>query len=373
MQDKFNKYQSLADSIEQLYFYDKLDCDYLEDIEEAQKQNADIVAQIRTLFESGFDFNLKANNVHSVFDIAVTTDNIELIKLLFQFNAPYYSVHHTPLHRAAEFGSLEVVKYLIEEKGFNPEKKDSDDFSVLQAARSSKHSENVVPYLVKNLLDRKYEKLPAIGKQKELAENNIRNNLSNLGLSDELAQKLEDLITAIFVEEHSVSIAEFFEEIKEQNPDLIFACIELINHASAKNPTEKTAKKIPSPVYVHHGDLTITGNAKVSSVMVTGNLTIQGNLQNLEGEQIYVGGNLIGKNIYTEGPMIIGGDLIATEISSYYNDYKLEVKGVIKADKLIIDNHLVIAHDFEVKEIIKKGNIEPVCRSTKDKFQNTLK
>ena len=52
----------------------------------------------------------------------------------------------TPLHCAAEFGHLHIVKYLIDEQGCNPSCLDEDKYTPLHCAAIKGHI-NVVKFL----------------------------------------------------------------------------------------------------------------------------------------------------------------------------------------------------------------------------------
>jgi cytoskeletal protein CcmA (bactofilin family) len=142
--------------------------------------------------------------------------------------------------------------------------------------------------------------------------------------------------------------------IAAQHPELVFACIALIKNAITSEPKDKVVKSISGQHYAHHGNLVVTGDLKIRSLMVTGNLTVKGRASNVQGCQLFVGGDLECETMYTEGPVIIGGNLSAKKIETYYNDYALEVKQTLQADTLIIDHHQVIANHFDVKERIEK-------------------
>jgi hypothetical protein len=142
--------------------------------------------------------------------------------------------------------------------------------------------------------------------------------------------------------------------IEVQTPEIIFACIALITNAITSAPTDKVVKSISKQPHVHHGNLEVTGNLKISSLMVTGNLTVKGHASNVQGCGLFVGGDLACETMYSEGPVVIGGNLRAKKIDTYYNDYALDVKKTLQADTLIIDHHQVTAGHFDVKERIEK-------------------
>lgn len=258
---------------------------------------------------------------------------------------------HSNTQRAA--GADNVVESLIDEKGIDPGKKPAKEISVLSFARSLKYNENVLPYLIELLKKTKDQRLPPPKKLLALAERDVMNYLPHLSLQPWLKQKLEQIIDAIFVEEHSVSIDEFYEIIQDQDPDMVFPCIELISQTSTTPPKDKSIKKVTGKPMIHHGNLEVTGNLNVISLMVTGNLKVHGEVKNVQGRQLYVGGDLGCDNMYTEGPAIIGGNLKAKKIEAIYNDYALDVKQTLSAHTLIIDKHQVKAGKMEVEERVE--------------------
>ena len=200
----------------------------------------------------------------------------------------------------------------------------------------------------------KSERLPPPKKLHELTEENMLKWLPQVYIPAHSNKKLHDIVESLFVEEYSVKLSDFYEMIEAQNPELVFACIELIKNAITSEPINKVVKSISKQPHVHHGNLEVTGNLKTNSLMVTGNLTVKGHASNVQGCQLFVGGDFECETMYTEGPVIIGGNLKARKVETYYNDYALEVKQTLQADTLIIDHHQVIAGHFDVKERIEK-------------------
>ncbi|QSQ23979.1 ankyrin repeat domain-containing protein [Pyxidicoccus parkwayensis] len=334
---------------------------YLEVLHKAQAQNAALVESIRQILAEGVSLDFKTINNHTPLAVAVTHNNVELIQLLMDHGADIRetSDYGTPLHRAAEFGADKVVRFLIE-RGLDPRGKTPGGMTVLTAARSSRHSKNVVPLLVELLKPTKSQRPPPPKKLKELSEENILRYLAGPVPANVEARDWESLkafMDSLFVEEYSVTIDRLYEEIEAQGamrPHLVFACIDLIKQVSTKAPASKTLKKVSKAFHAHHGDLVVDGALAVRSLMVTGNLTVKGKASNPQGRQLFVGGDFECDVLYTEGPVLIGGDLRARTVDAYYNDYALEVRGVLKADTLTVEKHQVKAGRFEVKERIDK-------------------
>nr|WP_253910498.1 ankyrin repeat domain-containing protein [Pyxidicoccus fallax] len=337
------------------------EAEYLAVLRKAQDHNAEVLGKIRQLLSQGVSLDFKTINNHTPLAIAVTQNNVELIQLLMEhgvdIHAPFR--YDTPLHRAAEFGADRVVRFLIEQ-GADPRGKTPGGTSVLSAARSSRHSKNVVPLLVELLKKTKSQRPPPPKKLKDLSEENVTRYLSGSapeGLAPWDWEFLKTFMDSIFVEEHSVTIDQFHESIQEHGntrPQLLFACIDLIQKVSTRAPKAKTVKKVSKNISVHHGDLEVDGNLSVGALMVTGSLKVKGKAANPQGRQIFVGGDFECDTLYTEGPVVIGGDLRARLVEAVYNDYSLEVRGVLAADTLTVDKHQVKAGRFDVKERVDK-------------------
>ena len=338
--------------------WDKYEKDEEEKLRRINRKNEDdrqALTAIKELIDSGVDLNFKQKTVLAR---AVAADNIELLDMLIAAGFPITEENGRGLmYFAAEDGAERVVRYLIEEKGVNPRKRSPSDFSVFAVARSSRNSRDVLPYLLSVMLKTKSERLPPPKKLQELTEENMLKWLPQVSLPAHSNKKLHDIVESLFVEEYSVKLSDFYEMIEAQTPEIIFVSIALITNAIKLAPTDKAVKSISKQPHVHHGNLEVTGNLKIRSLMVTGNLTVKGHASNVQGCQLFVGGDLACETMYTEGPVIIGGNLKAGKVDTYYNDYALEVKQTLQADALVIDHHQVIAGHFDVKERIERSNL----------------
>jgi hypothetical protein len=320
--------------------------------------NRAVVAKIRELLQSGLDLNFEDVNHHTPLLQAVTQNDVELVQLLMEFGAdirqgPYPS----PIHRAAEFGSDRVVRFMIEQ-GVDPRAKPYGR-SVLAAARASSYSGRVVPMLLELLKPTKSQRGERPKKLHELAEERVQTYLDTHDLSQVPgAQTLRDIIEGIFVEEHSVTIQDFYRDIEEQgrrNPELVFACINLVKECASTRPKDKVVKKLAKERRAHFGSLEVQGNLDVVSLMVTGDLIVRGMLVNHEGRQLFVGGNVECSQMVTEGPVVVGGNLKAARIRALDNDYGLFVHNTLIADQLTVeDHHHIEAKNFLVKERLEK-------------------
>jgi cytoskeletal protein CcmA (bactofilin family) len=352
---ELEKLISRIDDLHYIYKYhrvEKSEAEYLQILEKANENNRQTLAAIKEILESGIDLTFRTINNWSVMYLAVPRDNVELIEMLISYGVSMYGdrgEYYSPLRRAAEFGAVRVVKFLIEEKGINPR-----GTGALSEARSSRFSGDVLPYLIETMKKTKSERLPPPKKAYELTEENLVKWLSQIRIPVHSSAKLHDIVESLFIEGYSIPISNFYETIEEQDPELVFACIALITNATTSEPKDKVVKNISKDIYVHHGNLVVKGDLKIRSLMVTGNLTVNGHASNVQGRRLFVGGDFECESMYTEGPVIIGGNLKAKKIGTFYNDYALEVKQTLQADTLIIDHHRVIANHFEVKERIEK-------------------
>ena len=343
------------------YVKNKNEAEYLERLKEEQAENEVTLGEIRKLLASGVGLDFETVNGHTPLLIAVTQDNVELIQLLMEYGADIRApVHYdTPLHRAAEFGAARVVRFLIEQ-GLDPRAPSPGGSTVLGRARGSQHSKGVVSLLVELLKPTKSQRPPPPKKAKDLSEENVLRYLAAeapAGVSAESWARLRLLMEGVFVEEHSVTLDECYEGIQEQSsfrPDLVFAAIGLIQAVSTRAPKDKKVKKLSASTLCHHGNVEIDGKLKIGSLLVTGNLSVKGTASNVQGAALFVGGDFTCETFKTEGPVIIGGDLRASLVDAYYNDYALEVRGTLRADKLVVEKHVVKAGSFEVQERIDK-------------------
>ncbi|QSQ15866.1 ankyrin repeat domain-containing protein [Myxococcus landrumensis] len=321
-------------------------------------ENAVTLGKIRELLASGVSLDFADINHHTPLQLAVTQNNVELVQLLMAHGADIRAAvgYDTPLHRAAEFGADRVVRFLIEQ-GLDPRGLSPGGASVLSRARSSRHSREVPALLVELLLPTKSQRPPPPKKAKGLSEEKVVGYLSGdapPGVNPRSWSKLRSLMDAVYVETHFVTLNEFYAGIEEQssmNPDLVFAGIGLIRATLAEAPKAKSVKKVAKGSYVHHGDLEVTGKLSVGSMMVTGNLTVKGQVDNFVGAALFVGGDFKCESFVSEGPVIIGGDLEADLVKVRGNDYGLEVRGTLRARKLVVEHkHFVTAARFEVQE-----------------------
>ncbi|AEI67938.1 ankyrin repeat domain-containing protein [Corallococcus macrosporus] len=337
------------------------EAEYRQRLAKAEQKNAEVVTNIRELLATGVSLDFRTVNGHTPMMIAVPQNNVEVIQVLMEHGADIRagSSYESPIHRAAEFGADRVVRFFIEQ-GISPRLKTEGGRSVLSAARASRHSKNVVPLLVEHLKQSRDQRGPPPKKVKELSEERVLQYLSGdapAGVSPKTWEQLRAFMESVFVEEYSVTIDQLYESISEHgntNGPLVFAIIGLIQTVSTREPKSKTLKKVSRNPFIHHGDLVVEGPLKVLSLLVTGSLTVKGKASNVQGCQLFVGGDFECDTFYTEGPVIIGGNLKASVVDASYNDYSLDVRGVLTADRLVVEKHQVLAGRFDVQERIEK-------------------
>ncbi|AGC45158.1 hypothetical protein MYSTI_03852 [Myxococcus stipitatus DSM 14675] len=334
------------------------EAEYQTRLAEERAQNEVTLGKIRALLATGVSLSFADQNHHTPLQLAVTQNSVELVQLLMEYGADIRAAvgYDTPLHRAAEFGADRVVRFLVEQ-GLDPRGLSPGGASVLSRARSSRHSREVPALLVEMLLPTKSQRPPPPKKAKGLSEEKVVGYLSGevpSGVKPWSWAKLRGLMDAVFVETHFVTLKDFHAGIEEQsamNPDLVFAGIGLVQATLAEAPKAKSVKKVAKESYVHHGDLEVTGNLSVVSMMVTGNLTVKGKVDNFVGAGLFVGGDFKCESFLSEGPVIIGGSLDAELVRVRGNDYGLEVRGTLQARKLVVEHkHVVTAARFEVQE-----------------------
>lgn len=347
--------------IETYHRVERPEAEYLEILRRAQAKNAALLGRIGELLRSGVSLDFTRPSGHTPLMVAVTHNNVELLELLIAHGADVHAVvgHDAPLHRAAEFGADRVVRALIE-RGVDPRGLAQGGRTPLSVARSSRHSRRVAPMLVELLKPTKSRRPPPPKKLKELAEVEVMAYLDGeapAAVQPATWQALRAFMDSVFVEEHSVTIDQLYEGIEEHgatDPSLVFACVDLIRRVARRAPRSRTIKRLAKPVHVHHGDLEIAGDLVVRSLMVTGDLEVRGDASNVQGRRLFVGGDFTCEVFRTEGPAVIGGDLEARVVDAYYNDYGLEVRGTLRADRLVIERHVVQAGAFAVKERVER-------------------
>ncbi|XP_076285725.1 uncharacterized protein LOC143211701 isoform X2 [Lasioglossum baleicum] len=109
------------------------------------------IGDVKELINHGVSIDANNNKGQTPLHYAAKSDKLEVVKYLIEEKGANVNVKdndgQTPLHSAANSDKLEVVKYLIEEKGANVNVKDNDGQTPLHSAAKSDKLE-VVKYLV---------------------------------------------------------------------------------------------------------------------------------------------------------------------------------------------------------------------------------
>ncbi|XP_076299445.1 uncharacterized protein LOC143218247 [Lasioglossum baleicum] len=109
------------------------------------------IDDVKELINHGVSIDATNNEGQTPLHYAAKSDKLEVVKYLIEEKGANINVKdndgQTPLHYAADHGKLEVVKYLIEEKGANINVKDNDGQTPLHYAADHGKLE-VVKYLI---------------------------------------------------------------------------------------------------------------------------------------------------------------------------------------------------------------------------------
>jgi hypothetical protein len=100
---------------------------------------------------------------------------------------------------------------------------------------------------------------------------------------------------------------------------------------------------VPQTAMVIYGNATISGTVKNNgALIVLGDLTIE----HLYGDAVWaytllaVGGSVRTRGVVTYGDILIGGDLKLSEVTQgWYNDYSLNVGGIVQTKALLEEHH----------------------------------
>ncbi|XP_076300828.1 uncharacterized protein LOC143219007 isoform X2 [Lasioglossum baleicum] len=109
------------------------------------------IGDVKELINHGVSIDAKNNDGQTPLHYAAKSDKLEVVKYLIEEKGANVNVKdndgQTPLHSAAKSDKLEVVKYLIEEKGANVNAKDNHGQTPLHSAAKSDKLE-VIKYLI---------------------------------------------------------------------------------------------------------------------------------------------------------------------------------------------------------------------------------
>lgn len=325
---------------------------------------------IRSALEQGFDFNRPDKNGWSSAFHAAWCPDPRALELLIDAGLDPVKPRadgYTLLHRAATFGRVAVIRLLLK-AGIPFDVKTASGKTPLDSARIMKHGKPALKLLTR-LTQKAKQKAGSRGSAPKGDVTLIDVKKAIAVLAPKLKGKffryvkrrdLETFAEAFFSGADKPTTKRFLTEMaKQDDPGLIAAAVFIAHRATKISPRKlKLTKK--ARTIVHVGDLEIDGDFSAGILVVTGNLVVSGKLSNYEGAVVAVGGNLIAQSVWTEGPMLVAGDLHAKQyVYGYYNDYPLRVGGSLKTSLLIQEQHAVEASRFCVKNRYNTRNDVP--------------
>ncbi|CAN5710157.1 hypothetical protein BH11MYX2_BH11MYX2_00330 [soil metagenome] len=260
----------------------------------------------------------------------------------------------TLLHRAASFGCVETVNMLLA-RGMAVDTRDQAGRTPLDAAQAWKHGKDAVPLLTK--LTKAVQKAQGGRKPEpdgDLHRADVTAALTTLTKTDpmlrHLTQKdLKALVAAFFLELDPRVTPTFLKLMAEQDNEPLIAAGLLLAKVSRAKPTTLKLKKLDDALF-HVGDVEIGGDANARLLVATGNIRVKGKLTNYEGCVVAAGGSVDAAAIWSEGPLVVLGNLTATKaIVGSYNEYGIRVGGTVKAPILALDNHSFSANKVQAR------------------------
>ncbi len=273
---------------------------------------------------------------------AATCGDERPLALLFEFGVPFdHSLPNqgTLLHRAASFGRVAIIEFLLA-RGIPVDVKSASGRTPLAEARAWKHGRAAVPLLTR-LTKAAARAKPAEASTGDLSKQAIAEALRTMTIARPIAKRLRVAIAATLAGRGAIESEQLLLELARQEDDAVLAAaIQLVRHASTAPPKRRTLRSLDDEL-IHHGDLVIDRSADARILVVTGSLTVKGRLTNFEGCVIAVGGALRTGGLITEGPLLVGGDLTAKVIVAGTNDYAMTVAGTVTAEVVLIEDRHV--------------------------------
>lgn len=272
---------------------------------------------------------------------AATCGDERPLALLIEFGVPVdHSLPNegTLLHRAASFGRVAIIEFLLD-RGIPVDVKSASGRTPLDRARAWKHGRAAVPLLTR-LTKAAARTKPAEASTGDLTKKAIAEAMRTMKLAPSL-KRLRVAIAATLAGRAAIESEQLLLELaRQEDDDVLSAAIQLVRQASTAPPKRRTLRQLDDEL-VHHGDLTISRSVDARVLVVTGSLTVKGRLTNFEGCVIAVGGALRTGGLITEGPLVVGGDLTAKVIVAGTNDYAMTVGGTVTAEVVLIEDRHV--------------------------------
>ncbi|WP_069752751.1 hypothetical protein [Streptomyces sp. EN16] len=130
------------------------------------------------------------------------------------------------------------------------------------------------------------------------------------------------------------------------NPDLLGYVPKICAKTLGDTGTTRTLigdQQVDTPFF-HHGDLVVKGDLGVGApFVVTGSVTVDGVLADCRPYSVVtIGGGVTARGVFTDGEMLVMGDIEADVVYGDYNDNTLHA-GTIRARLVIEDEHETIA------------------------------
>lgn len=298
------------------------------------------VAAIKAALAAGADPMAEDRNGRPIAFAAASAASPIPLKLLLEdgLDVNVRCADGTLLHRAAAFGRLDNIKFLLAQ-GIPVDVEDAHGRTPLDAARAWKHGADAVPLLTK-LTKAALQK--AGGRKAEPG--------GDLHLADVKAamKKVKDkrvgkLVDGFFATKNPRSTVAFLEEFARQDDETLIAAGLQLAKASKATPATRKLAALANPT-IHVGDLVVTGDADAKILVVTGNLDVRGKLSNHEGCVIAVGGDITAGAIWSEGPFVAHGDVtVKKAVWARYNDYGMHISGTLKTPLLAVIDHVFAA------------------------------
>jgi ankyrin repeat protein len=303
------------------------------------------VAAIKAALGAGADPMAEDRNGRPIAFAAASAESPVPLKLMLEhgLDINVRGSDGTLLHRAAAFGRIDVIQFLLK-RGLAVDVEDDEGRTPLDAARAWKHGADAVPLLTR-LTKAALKK--SGGRKAEpngdLALADVKAALKKVK-DKSVARAAGKLVDGFFATKNPRSTAAFLTEFARQDDAaMIDVGLTLAATATTAAPTTRKVDKLANPT-IHIGDLEVTGAADAKILVVTGDLTVKGKLSNYEGAVIAVGGDVTADAIWSEGPFVVHGDVTVKRAAwAAYNDHAMRIAGTLKVPLLAVIDHVFSA------------------------------
>jgi len=308
------------------------------------------VAAIKAALGAGADPMAEDRNGRPIAFAAASAESAVPLKLMLEhgLDINVRGSDGTLLHRAAAFGRIDVIQFLLK-RGLAVDVEDDAGRTPLDVARAWKHGADAVPLLTRltkaALKKRGGRKAEPNG---DLLLADVKAALKKVK-DKGVAKSAGKLVDGFFATKNPRSTAAFLTEFARQDDAAMIDVGLTLATATRAAPTARKVDKLANPM-IHIGDLEVTGAADAKILVVTGDLTVKGKLTNYEGCVIAVGGDVTADAIWSEGPFVVHGDVTVKRAAwAAYNDHAMRIAGTLKVPLLA-----VIDHAFSAKRVSGK-------------------